>query len=185
MDFYLLEQDLRLPGIAAIGGVPEGLEPLDFMRGVRQSAPAAPLVVPLMANSGDEHTDIMGSLLTVFHDDLKAAMTGFGVTNIDYFPVELKHPRRAEPSSGWWLANIIGCAECVDRARSQMRPRAGGSGLILESFHIDPARAPPVPVFRLGEKPTLLVITAALREHLREAALGGVRLRHTRVYDGF
>ena len=186
MDYNLLEQDLRLPGISAIGELPEGIESLEWLSGRRMPAPAQqPLQLGLSTNSGDEHTDVVGSLLTVFHDDLKAAMTAFGVSNIDYFPVELVHPLTHEVRRGWWLANIIGVADCIDSPRSQMKPLPSGAGMLLESFHVDSARAPKAPIFRLGEEPTLIIINAALREFLRGQDLGGVRLRHTRLYDGY
>ncbi len=66
-----------------------------------------------------------------------------------------------------------------------MKPLPSGAGVLLESFYVDPARAPQAPIFRLGEEPTLIIINSALREFLRGQELGGVRLRHTRVYDGF
>lgn len=185
MDFYLLEQDLRIPGIAAVGSIPDDMEPLDWMAGRRMPAPAGVLRLGLSTNSGTEHTDIMGSLLTLFHDDLKAAMDSFGVANIDYFPVELEHPSTGAVQSGWWLANIIGLVECVDLSRSRLRPQPGGLRGVLESFHVDESRVGSGPIFRLAEKPTLIVINAALRRHLQASDLGGVRLRHTRAYDGF
>jgi hypothetical protein len=186
MDYYLLEQDLRLEGIGAVGALPEDIEPLDWMRGKRMPPPQqVPLRLQLSTNSGSAHTDIMGSLVTLFSDALKLAMSEFAVSNIDFFPVELEHPLTHVVRQGWWLANIVGIAECVDPTRSSMRTRRSGRGLILKTFYIDEARAPKAPLFRLGEKPTLVIVNADLRAHLKQKNLAGVRMRHTRVYDGF
>jgi hypothetical protein len=185
MDHYLLEQDLRLPGLVAVGAIPEGLEPLAWMTGRRLPAPRGTLRLGLSTNSGSTPTDLLGSLLTVFSSSLRAAMDGFGVSNIDYFPVELQHPLDGRVQPGWWLANVIGKVECVDAARSRIVPQPGGLRGLLESFHVDGSKLGSEPIFRLAEKPTLIVINAALRRHLLAANLSGVRLRHTRAYDGF
>jgi hypothetical protein len=185
MDFYLLEQDLRIPGIAAIGEIPEHIEPLDWMAGRRMPAPQGVLRLGLSTNSGDVHTDIVGSLLTVFSNDLKTAMDQFGVGNIDYFPVELENSLNGQVQTGWWLANVIGLVACVDTSRSQIVPRHSGARGRLESFYVDESKVGNEPIFRLAEQPTLIVISAALRQHLRGIDLGGVHMRHTKAYDGF
>jgi hypothetical protein len=185
MDFYLLEQDLRIPGIAAVGAVPEDVEPLDWMTGRRMPAPQGNLRLNLSTNSGTVHTDIMGSLLTLFSDALKSAMTQFGIGNIDYFPVELVNPLNGQVQGGWWLANVIGMISCVDAARSRIVPEPGDLPGILESFYVDESKVGNEPIFRLREKPTLIVINAALRQHIQASKLSGVRVRHTRTYDGF
>ncbi len=40
MESHCLEHDLRLPGISAIGKLPEGLESLDWLSGHRMLPPA-------------------------------------------------------------------------------------------------------------------------------------------------
>lgn len=184
MNYYLLEQDLRIPDIAAIGGVPDHIEPLDWMRGKKMAPPGA-LRLQLSAVSGDERGDIMGSLLTLFSDELKDAMTKFGVDSIDYFPVELENPNTHEIETGYWLANVLGLVGCVDMSRSVIVPRPSGAKGDLESFYVDPKRAMSLRIFRLAEDPTLIVINHELREFLRSLPLAGVRLRHTKTYDGF
>lgn len=185
MSYFLLEQDLRIPDIAAVGGVPESIEPLDWMRGKKMPPPPGTLRLPLSSASGDARTDIMGSLVTLFSDELKDAMIQFGVDNIDYFSVELEDQATHEVESGYWLANVVGIVECVDAARSTIVPRPSGAKGRLESFYIDPRRAGGLSIFRLAEQPTLIVIKEVLREFLESLPLSGVRMRHTSVYDGF
>lgn len=185
-DYYLLEQDLRIPDIQAIGNVPEDLDLLEWIKGEPVQGPKGKLRFKLSHNSGKEITDIVGSLVTVFSNDLKIALDKFGVTNVQYFPCELQHPISKEISENWWLINIVGRVACVDESRSQVKSYPSGAGYILESFYVDPLKASNFSIFRLDEKATLIIITKELREHLRQNNdLGGVRMRHTRVYDGF
>jgi len=185
MNYYLLEQDLRIPNIATVGDVPENIEPLDWMRGQRLPAPGpGPLRLMLSSMSGEEPTDIIGSLLTLFSDDLKGALTQFGIDNIDYFPVELQHPLTHEVWRGYWLANIIGLVACLDVSRSVILPRPSGARGHLRSFYVDPDRAGDRRIFRLAEDPTLIILREDVRRHLQSLPLGGVRMRHTKSYGG-
>jgi len=184
VNFYLLEQDLRIPEIAAIGGVPENIEPLDWLSGKKMPSPG-PLLLPLSSTSGELRTDIMGSLLTLFSDALKDAMSEFSIDNIDYFPVELEDRAANEVETGYWLANIVGLVSCLDVSRSIVVPRPSGAKGRLESFYIDPKRAASLKIFRLAEQPALIIISHDLRKYLMSLSLAGVRMRHTKAYDGF
>lgn len=184
MSYYLLEQDLRIPDIAAVGAVPDSIEPLDWIHGKKMAPPPGVLRLPLSRASGELRTDLMGTLLTLFSDDLRDAMTRFGVDNIDYFPVELEHPVTRVVETGYWLANILGLVRCLDTARSTIVPRPSGARGRLASFHIDPVLAAGFDVFRLAEQPTLIILSQPLRTFLMAEPLAGVRMRHTRVYNG-
>jgi len=182
MNYYLLEQDLRISNITTIGAVPDSIEPLDWMSGKKIESPG---ILRLPLSGGDLRGDIMGSLLTLFSDTLKDAMIQFGIDNIDYFPIELEDPTAHEIETGYWLANIAGSISCVDLSRSTIIPRPSGAKGRLQSFYIDPQQAEGFHVFRLAEQPTLIIIDQDLREYLASLPLYGVRMRHTRVYDGF
>jgi hypothetical protein len=69
--------------------------------------------------------------------------------------------------------------------RTTITPRPSGARGELKSFYIDPMRTDDLPIFRLYEEATHIIITKPLREYLQSLPLGGVRMRHTRVYDGF
>src|SRR3712207_5509476 len=186
MQYYLLRQDLMARGAPGIRGLPDEIDPLDWMRGKVMPAPASPLRLTLSDASGDDFRgDLIDSLVSIASDKLKSALTAFGVDNVDYFPVELVHPRKRVPEPGYWLVNVVGRVNCVDVANSTVHAGAGGRGVDLESFKIDEARAPEQPIFRLDEDPTLIVITEQLKEHLEAAGLAGVKLQPTEDFDGF
>lgn len=182
--FYLLEQDLRPSGVAAVGAVPEEMDPDDWVCGKIMPPPPKPLVLPLMKRSGDYRGDLMGGLLTLFSDELKNALNHYGVNNVDYFPVELLDQNSGEKEAGYWLANVIGRVACVDVAKSTMVPMPSG-GRNLKSFYINAAATRGLPIFRLNENPVLLIISEALRNHLKGVGLAGVRMRRTQDYDGW
>ena len=184
MNYYLLEPDCRIPDICAVGNVPDSVDPLEWMRGKRMASPG-PLRLPLSSASGELRADLIGTLLTLFSDNLKVAMTSFGIDNVDYFPVELVSPGANETESGYWLANVIGLIACVDLTRSVIEPRPSGGKGSLRSFYVDPIPVSGRRIFRLAEDPTLIVMDEDLRTFLRTQNLGGVRMRHTKSYDGY
>jgi hypothetical protein len=180
MSYYLLEQDLMIPGVAGIGGVPEDIEPLDWIQGKWLPPPRPDLRLTLSNTSGPYRGDIIGSLVMVFSSELKALLGRLGVDNVQYFPVELEDPRSKEVEGGYWLANVLGRVQCVARSALVERP----SGLVeLGPFAVDPARAA-LRLFRLHERPILLVVDQRLRDGLLAGDVLGVRLRETTAYDG-
>jgi hypothetical protein len=183
MDYFILEQDLRIPDSAAVGGVPPSIEPLEWSSGKKLSAPAMPLRVSLMRGSGSYLGDILGGVVTLFSTRLRDAFSELGVNNIDYFPVELEIPDTGEVRTDFWLVNVLGRVQCVDRAASTIVTRPSG-GEWLRAFKIDPAAAKGLPLFRLHENPALVIIDGRIRDGLRSVDVRGVRMRPTLKYDG-
>lgn len=184
MTYYLLSQELLVRGAIAIGDVPEEIDPLEWIRGRVVSPPPNPLRLMLSEASGEFFGDIVEPFVTVYSTKLRSALTAFGVDNVEYFPVELEHPRTHRVEREYWLANVVGRVSCVDLANSTYTPSGSGKGLNLEGFVIDSRRAPDAPLFRLDEQPTLVVINEALQAHLAGANLRGVRMTPTEEYEG-
>ena len=185
MQYYILDQDPNNPDGAAVGSLPDDIEPLDWIQGKAVTAPTTPLRLPLMRSSGDFRGDIMGGLITLFSDQLKTALDSFGVDNVDYYQVELENPYTNDTEGGYWIANILGRVECVDVGKSSITPRRSGGRGKLKSFYVDPDAAQDFSLFRLHEKPTLIIVTERLKKHLDSAGLVGVRTRLTQDYDGW
>ncbi len=184
MNYYLLQPDREDPDTAAIGSVPESIEPLDWHSGKKLPGPKGVLNLRLLANSGPVLGDVIGSLVTVFSDDLKNALTEFGIDNIDYYPVELEDPNSNEVHGGFWLVNILDRVKCVDVSRSKIVPRPSSSKGILKSFQVDAKQTKGLHLFRLDEKPTLIVIDEPLWSFLMTVPMDGVVLPSTSEYDG-
>ncbi len=185
MNYYLLLQDRMVEGSAGVRGLPDDMDPMDWIQGKVMPAPPSPIRLMLSENSGDFRGDVIQSLVTLYSDKLRNALTTFGVDNVDFFSVELEHPKTRHLEGGYWLTNVIGLVHCVDLAKSKYKPLASGTGIRLKAFSIDEDRAPEQPLFRLDEKPTLVVINEPLKTHLDAAGLTGVRLVPTEHYDGY
>jgi hypothetical protein len=187
--FYILDQDAEIEGSAAVEDLPESMDPIDWIRGKIMPAPPKDLILNLSEASGDYRGDIIDGLITLYHDELKKSLTAFGIDNIQYFPVKLRNPpgsKRPMPvESGYWIANIIGVIECVDKENSTLIPLPSGIGEDLGPFQIMESKTKGAPLFRLAEDPTLVIVTEKLAKHLAASGTCGARLRNTRTeFDG-
>lgn len=185
MAYYLLKQNRLVKGAPAIGDLPADMDGGDWIQGKVMPAPPNPLRLMLSDNSGDFRGDVIQSLVPLFSDKLKQSLESYGVDNIDFFPVQLEHPTTHKVENGYHLANVIGLVSCVDLAKSDVRELPSGTGFRVRAFSIDERRAPDQPIFRLDEKPTLIVIAEPLKAHLDAAQLKGVKMIPTTEYDGF
>ncbi|MBI3561659.1 MAG: hypothetical protein HY080_08095 [Gammaproteobacteria bacterium] len=179
--FYILDQDAEIEGSAAVDGLPESIDPIDWIRGKIMPAPPKDLVLELSEASGAYRGAIFDGLITLYHDTLKKALTEFGVNNIQYFPVQLRNPTMDTLESGYWIANIIGLIECVDRENSILIPLPSGTGEDLGPFQIAESKTKGAPLFRLAESPTLVIVTEKLVDHLIASDICGVRARDTKT----
>lgn len=184
MEYYLFDQDLLVRRAVTLGSLPDDMDPLEWIRGQVMTAPPTPLRLRLSESSGDTPGDIVQPFVTVYSGKLRRALTEFGVDNVEFFPVELEHPRSGQITRDYWLANIVGRVNCVDMENSTYRRSRSGKGLHLESFKIDEKRAPKQPIFRLDEQATLVIINEPLKEHLEAVGLSGVRILPTEEFDG-
>ena len=183
--FYILDQDAEIEGSAAVEGLPESLDPIDGIGGKILPAPPKDLILNLSEASGDYRGSIIDGLITLYHDTLKKALTDFGIDNIQYFPVKLRNQpgsKRPMPvESGYWIANIIGMVECVDRENSTLIPYPSGIGNKLGPFQIMESKTKGAPLFRLAESPTLVIVTEKLVDHLIASEICGIRTRNTKT----
>lgn len=81
------------------------------------------------------------------------------------------------------MVNILGRIEAVDPSRSNYQKKRFGP-VMLESFYIDEGVVGDIPLFRLHEKPTLIVISDELKEHLAGKKLPGLLMRPIVKYNG-
>lgn len=185
MSYYILEPDMDKPDAAAIGEVPDSIDPADWYDGAVITEPAQPLTLRLYPNSGDYRGDIMGGLVTLFSEEMLAALKQFGIDSVQAFAVDIEHPATKELEEGYYLVNILGLLECVDTGKSDIVPGPAGGILGLKSFFIDPSRTGGHAMFRLYEKATLIIINESLKRYLEASGLVGLKMRRTEDYDGW
>lgn len=178
--YWVLEQDLRIPGQAAVMDVPENFNILDWMLGQMVPPPPENMVLMLRPGSGDYRGDIIGGVVTLFSEELIASLTKFGVDNIQSFAVDLKDSITGEIEYGYFLINIIGLVACVDSDVGDMAPLDRPTS--LEKFSIDGSKASGFHIFRLKESPRLILISDQLHDYLVKEKVVGVRMRKTEDY---
>ena len=178
--YWVLEQDLRIPGQAAVMDVPDDFNILDWMSGRVIQPPPREMVLTLRQGSADYRGDIISGVVTLFSEELIESLTKFGVDNIQHFDVELKDPISGEIEYGYSLVNIVGLIACVDSDVGEMAPLDRPTS--LERFSIDISKTRDVPIFRLQESPRLILISDQLHDFLVKQKTVGVRMRKTEEY---
>ncbi|WP_224372322.1 imm11 family protein [Hyalangium versicolor] len=185
-EFFILEQEILLPDLPTLGPLPKNIDPLEFLAGKKLSRLPARIDLVLTSDSGAFRPDLITYLLPLFSQRIKEALDAFGIDNIDYCPTRLLSESGKEDLNKYWLANILGAFACVDLEKSDAKPYPLGEGLYkIGSFVINEQKTMGQALFRLAEKPRLIIINEALKERLEQLDLKGVRLRNTREYDGY
>lgn len=183
--YYILDQDTSIEGSAAVNDLPASMEIFDWLEGKNMPGPGEGVLLDLSNNSGDYRGDIISGVITLYHTELKSALTKFGVDNIQYFPAILRNRITGKLENGYWIANIIGAIECVDMKNSVIEHRPSGIGGYLHAFEIDEKRTNGASIFRLAEAPTLVIVTEKLGCYLAESGSVGIRLIKTVNHKGF
>lgn len=189
MPFYVMKQDTLIPGSVALGGLPAGIDPSDWLTG--QPLPALPVgaTLTLSAQSGDYFGSVIGAFLPLFHTSLKQALDDFGVDNVQYCPINLYDPNFQDGAgrtiTRYVAANVIGRFDCLDREKSQLRAWPSGRGYDLLSTVIDADKTAGRKIFRLHDDPTLIIIDESLKQRLVDElnVLVGVDIIRTEDYS--
>lgn len=184
MGFYIIKQDVSIEGCAAIDGLPDDMDALDWMQGKRMTKPDSELVLKLALESGDYRGHMITGLSTLFHEDLKDELEKLNVDNIMYYPVRLLDQNTNTTEGGYLLANIIGLLDCIDMEKSNTKPWATGIGFDFLSMVIDSEKTNGAKIFRLKVDPTKIIINQELYDHfISTDMLVGVNLIKTEDYS--
>jgi len=157
-------------GAAAIDSIPDNMGSLAWITGNVTISPTnpAPLTLDLALESGSFRGAIIDGLVTLYHKKLCAVLTDFGIDNIQYFPVVLRNKDTGKTEDDYFLVNIIGLLDCVDMNKSKVKWWPSGMGFDFISMVIDENKTQGLPVFRLKEDPTKVLISEALKKHLQK-----------------
>lgn len=186
MSFYIMKQDTLIDGARSLDGVPDNIDPMDWIAGKKMSdpSPGKKLILDLSLVSGDYRGDILGSFLTLYSDELKDALEENGVDNVDFFAVGLRDQNTGELEGGYWIANIIGLYDCVDMDKSKIKPWVTGIGFDFLSMVLDEAKTNGAKIFRLKDDPTKVIINQELKDYFDQTdMLVGVEFIKTEDYS--
>ncbi len=187
MSFYIFRQKTLIKGgAAALDGVPDNVDPSEWIQGKIMTAPTnkEPLMLDLSLESGVFRGAIIDGFLTLYHKKLCKVLTDFGIDNIQYFPVVLRNQETKKVEHDYMLVNIVGLLDCVDMDKSKVNWWASGMGFDFVSMEIDKAKVQGLPIFRLKDDPTKVIIDERLKQHLeKNKVLVGVQLIEPKNYS--
>jgi hypothetical protein len=188
MSFYIFRQNtLTKEEPMAIDGVPDTIDPLDWLKGKIITSPTtdeSSLILDLSLESGDFRSAIIDGFLTLYHFRLCEVLTDFGVDNIQYFPVTLRDQDGVVVTENYRLVNIVGLLDCIDMDKSKVKHWKSGMGFDFLSMVIDEKKVQGFPIFRLKDDPTKVVINETLKQHIEKNKMtAGVKLIKTEDYS--
>lgn len=129
----------------------------------------APLEFPPL----DWHAGADGQLL--LSKRLVALLDRLGVTNIDRYDVSVVYGP-TQRSLEYTLANVIGIASVLDRAKSQFVADADGFIIELLEISIDASLCADWKFFRFQELSSLIVISTEVADAFRQEGITGVTI---------
>jgi hypothetical protein len=184
MNYYIFQQDPRVPEQPSVLSCPADIAPEEFLKGKHMTVPRNPLHLKMSPRSGSFRGDIIGGVLTLFHNMLCEELKRLGVDNIEYFPVDLENPE-GQIEQKYSLVNIIGLIDAVDQGNSVIEPGFKGGRGDLKSFKIDPAKARGHRIFRIPEASSKIIIDETLQVPLTAFEPAGAWMLPTEEYEGW
>ena len=151
---------------------------------------AAPVAEPIAIAIDPTHSDALLELYTidalVMTRRLLTALGEAGVDNLDAYTAVIRNPKSGFATDDYVAVNLIGLVRAADLDRSNV---VGGSsdGLIDVDFDgvaIDPARALGLPMFRLAENTSAVVVHRRVARHLIGAGFDMLTFRPPSRWKG-
>lgn len=170
MSFYVIKQDTLIEGSVALDGIPESIDPSEWLLGKVLPPQPQPLTFPLSISSGKYYGSMISSYLPLFHASIKNCLEQFGVDNIQYFPVNLVDQNGLVPNEKlagvYFLVNVIERLDCVDLQKSKVYYWPSQRGFDLLSTVIDERKTNGLSIFRIKDAPSIIIINERLKQHL-------------------
>lgn len=185
-EYYILEQETQRADMPIIQHAPEGVDVLEFYSGGIKSNVKTPVAIEVAVKDQVVFPDVFTYLLPLFSDRLRTFLDQFGIDNIEYYEVEMiDHDTKHKIPVKYWLANIVGLIDCVDREQSDCEYDSFLESYDLNSFVIDPVKAFGAKIFRIIDERSLIIIDESVMCAVEPESFEAIRIRNTRNYDGF
>ena len=134
-----------------------------------------PIEVELNPEFGTELLDSYHEFIPIWSDRLIEILRGRGVDTFDTYNAIIRDPRTGLVASNYKAVNVLGSVNCVDMARSTFDPGSEMGAREFSKLVIDPSKAHDLKMFRLSERPTVLIIDDDVRRAVEAANLRGIR----------
>lgn len=120
---------------------------------------------------------------------LKLLLESLGINNIQYFQASIIEREDEAPKQGYYAANIIGLADCIDTDASQMDAEEGNNGeLCIYSIDKLILKNNPVEDYalcRANHFTRLILIEEGLVINFEQAGIKGIKFISPSRWDGF
>ena len=179
MDYYILDEIAGNPYIPYIGELPQQLDMINVVMG-KKLVIELPIRLPVSMEDESEVSfpDIMTADVPLFSKKLKLLLKELGIDNIDFYPVELFNEDSGRTVAQYHMGIIVGLIKCL---KSGIEKSPAGRRM-LKNPVIDSLRVNDQMLFRLGERPSLIIINSSVKDALSEAGLLGVSITKLEDY---
>ncbi len=152
---------------------------LTFDEGVSNAEVPVPDIV--LTLDGDSRMGRMTDCLAiteiyglVFSSRLRELLDSIGINNIEYYKLEIVNPRSGKKFSDYYIANVVGLVDCVDREKSELKYFDDGDIKRIRKLVLDQSRIPSkLRIFRLAKRTILTVVHQSVKEVIESAGLTG------------
>lgn len=149
---------------------------VSWISGTRHSkAIPTPIEVELNPDFGTNLLDSYHEYIPIWSDRLVDVLRKAGVDNLDVYDVIIRDPRTGLKASDYKAVNVIGSKDCVDMERSEYDSRSERGAREFSRLVIDPKKIHSMKLFRLLERPTIVIINEDVKRGIETAQLRGVR----------
>ena len=129
--------------------------------------PAQPVRCMLDARGGPDLPDaFLAERIFLFSDRLIECLQRGGVDNLDIYQVDLLDSQARRVAVGYKAVNVIGLVAGMDQAASTYDPQSQVPMLEFAHLTIDEKKAGGLRLFRLGENPSFIIVSEAVKEAL-------------------
>jgi hypothetical protein len=179
MEYYILDEVAGNQDIPYIGELPEELDMINVIMGKPLSL-NLPIRLPVKIDDESVvvYPDMMTADIPLFSKKLKNLLDGLGINNINYFPVELFDEASGKVVAHYYLGIINGLIKCL---KSGVETSPAGRRIIKNPI-IDPTLTDGQMLFRLYERPLLIIINSYVKEGIERAGLQWVSVIKTEDY---
>lgn len=171
-DEYELSIDAVPPALTSLG--------LNFDYGNHISATVPPIDVHYNQHPEERKTDNIVAptrLGLLINAKVKRVFDALGISNIQYFPVNLIESNSAQENHDYCIANVVGKFACVDESESELEYYDDGDIEFIDKLSLElDDETDYGHIFRLAEFPPILVISDALKKGLESAAVTGFKI---------
>jgi len=161
--------------------LPDEIDLIESIMGKKPQFDYLPIEMEAEIDEDVVFTDIINPGVPLFSYKMKTALDGLGVTNIDYYPVNIIDEDSKDVLAEYFLAIVTDIIPCLNIEKSVFKDSALGQAFISK-FFIDEKKTKNLNLFRFHNIPGLMIINEELKDKLSKIDFEGISFKHTDEY---